>query len=98
MKETSEKSSQPTLKDSSRSTSSPASVDGPSRSSGPGGKGQSGPAPARVSRFRAPESEAANPTSSIYGPPFGVSSPSVDLQRLMGFPNDWTKYAPTETL
>ncbi len=62
--------------------SSPASEDGPTLSDLPGGAtpSQSGPAPVRVSRFRARDSEKAMPTNATSGPLFTASSPSADLQ------------------
>lgn len=63
-------------------TSSPASADGRSRYASPDGTTPDphGPAPARVSRFRARDSSAAMPTSDTSGPLFTALSPSADLQ------------------
>jgi hypothetical protein len=62
--------------------SSPASAAGASRCASPDGPTTvpSGPAPARVSRFRARDSNAAMPMSDTSGPLFTASSPSADLQ------------------
>src|SRR5512139_1833153 len=74
--------SQPTAGDSSSATSSPVSVDGPTRSSSPDGQktGLSGPDPVPVSRFRALENKKAMPTKDTCGPLFIGSSPSAILQ------------------
>lgn len=63
--------------------SSPASADGPARSGSPDGTtiAPSGPAPVRVSRFRALDSAKAMPTNDTSGPLFTASSPSAALQR-----------------
>lgn len=63
-------------------TSSPESEagrllsDGQGSSTSPG----SGPAPVRVSRFRARDSGKAMPTNATSGPLFMISSPSARLQ------------------
>lgn len=54
---------------------------GSSPSTSPGGKGQSGPAPARVSRSASPARAPGKRTSDTCGPLFTASSPSADLQR-----------------
>ena len=66
-------------------TSSPASADGPTRCALPAGPtiDLAGPAPVRVSRFRAQDSTKAMPINAISGPLFNVSSPSADLQRCL---------------
>ena len=71
-----------TLKDTSKRTSSPVSADGPVPSDLQDGpmNGASGPAPVRVSRFRARDSEKAMPTNDTCGPLFTASSPSAGLQ------------------
>jgi hypothetical protein len=61
--------------------SSPASAAGPSRSVSPDGAVPSGPAPVRVSRFRAQDSARAMPIADTSGPLFTHSSPSAALQR-----------------
>lgn len=63
--------------------SSPGSADGPTRSGSPDGQttNPSGPAPVRVSRFRARDSEKAMPTNDTSGPLFTASSISAALQR-----------------
>ena len=65
--------------DSNECISSAESQDGISPSDGQVGKGQSGPVPVRVSRFRAQDSERAMPTNATCGPLFNTSSPSADL-------------------
>jgi hypothetical protein len=62
--------------------SSPESDAGPMRSGLPDGPmiAPSGPAPARVSRFRARDSGKAMPISDTSGPLFMISSPSAALQ------------------
>lgn len=62
--------------------SSLASADGPSPSASPVGQmiGTSGPAPVRVSRFRARDNAKAMPIDDISGPLFIGSSPSACLQ------------------
>ena len=72
-----------TYKASTSATSSPESADGRSPSGGQDGpiRSESGRGAARVSRFRAPESEKERPTRGISGPLFGGSSPSASLQR-----------------
>ena len=79
------KSSQSTLPDSTSATSSPGSVAGPLPCGGQGSKAlpESGPAPVRVSRFRALASDRDTPTSATFGPLFTASSPSADLQRCL---------------
>ena len=69
--------------DTPKSTSSPASADGPTRSGLQDGQttDPSGPEAVRVSRFRAQDSEKAMPINDISGPLFNTSSPSADLQR-----------------
>ena len=64
-------------------TSSPGSAVGAMRSGSPDGptSGPSGPAPFRVSRFRALDSDVAMPIEDTCGPLFSGSSPSADLQR-----------------
>ncbi len=76
-------SGQVTLPDTPNATSSRESADGPTRcglqdvpTSAP-----SGPAPVRVSRFRARDSEKAMPMNDTCGPLFTRSSPSAALQR-----------------
>ena len=65
-----------------KSTSSPESAGGRLLFGGQVGptNAPSGPAPARVSRFRARDSEKAMPTNDTCGPLFTLSSPSVSLQ------------------
>jgi hypothetical protein len=60
----------------------PGSADGPSRSAWLTGQtiAPAGPAPVRVSRFRAQDSGVAMPTSATSGPLFTHSSPSASLQ------------------
>ena len=69
--------------DTHRSTSSPASAAGPTRSDSPDGQttDPSGPAPVPVSRFRAQDSGKAMPINDICGPLFTTSLPSAGLQR-----------------
>ena len=69
-------------KDMPKSTYSPASGDGPSRSASQDGQtiDLPGPAPVPVSRFRARESAEAMPTNATSGPLFTASSPSAALQ------------------
>ena len=64
-------------------TSSPGSAVGAMRAGSPDGptSGPSGPAPFRVSRFRALDSDVAMPIEDTCGPLFSGSSPSADLQR-----------------
>jgi hypothetical protein len=61
---------------------SPESEDGATPYASPDGltKNQSGPAPVRVSRFRALDSEKAMPTNDTCGPLFTRSSRSASLQ------------------
>lgn len=73
----------PTTSGDTRSaTSSPASVDGPTRSASPGGPTTdlSGPEAVPVSRFRGRDSGKAMPTNDTSGPLFTTSSPSARLQ------------------
>lgn len=70
-----------TSQDSSASTSSPGSAAGIIPSLSPDGPGQSGPAPARVSRSRSPEHRRVSTTHGIFGPSSSALSPSDDLQR-----------------
>ena len=79
MKETSGKSSQPTLKDSSGSTCSPESADGTGRSSSPGGVDPCGPARSRANRTALRGSDPAQATLDISGPSSSGSSASVAL-------------------
>lgn len=69
-------------KDTPNATFSLESPAGVSRSDSPDGRTmkKSGPAPARVSRFRALDSEKAMPTNDTCGPLFTRSSPSAALQ------------------
>ena len=69
-------------KDTPNATFSLESEAGVSRSDSPDGRTmkKSGPAPARVSRFRALDSEKAMPTNDTCGPLFTRSSPSAALQ------------------
>ena len=69
--------------DMTNATSLPASPDGPMPSVSPDGPAivPSGPAPVRVSRFRARDSEKAMPTSDTSGPLFTASSLSAGLQQ-----------------
>ena len=53
---------------------------GSSPCSSPGGKGQSGPAPVRVSRSASPARAQGKRTPDTCGPLFTASSPSADLQ------------------
>lgn len=71
-----------TSKDTPNATFSLESPDGVSPSPSPGGRktAKSGQAPARVSRFRALDSEKAMPTNDTCGPLFTRSSPSAALQ------------------
>ena len=64
-------------------TSSPGSAVGAMPSGSPDGPTScpSGPAPFRVSRFRALDSDVAMPIKDTCGPLFSGSSPSADLQR-----------------
>jgi hypothetical protein len=73
----------PILPDTRSAISSPESADGPTPCASPVGPttGPSGPDPARVSRFRARDSERAMPTNDTSGPLFTTSSPSANLQR-----------------
>lgn len=66
-------------------TSSPALADGVSPCASQDGQTASpaGPAPVRVSRFRALDSGKAMPTNDTCGPLFTRSSPSVGLQRCL---------------
>ena len=78
-------SEQRTLPGMTSAISSPGSGAGPSPCGGPDSKAlpESGPAPVRVSRFRALASDRATPTSATFGPLFTASSPSADLQRCL---------------
>lgn len=62
--------------------SSPGSAAGLTRSASPAGPtiAPSGPAPVRVSRFRAQDSTRAMPINDTSGPLFSASSPSAGLQ------------------
>ncbi len=75
-------STPPTSPATTSAVSSPASAAGPTPSGSPAGRttNRSGPDPARVSRFRARDSEKAMPTSDTSGPLFNASSPSAALQ------------------
>jgi hypothetical protein len=79
------KSNPMTLPDSTSAISSPGSADGRSPCDGQDSKAlpESGPAPVRVSRFRALASERGKQTSATFGPLFTRSSPSGDLQRCL---------------
>jgi hypothetical protein len=79
------KSNLTTLQDSTSAISSPGSVAGLSPCGGQDSKAlpESGPAPVRVSRFRALESDRDTQTSATFGPLFTRSSPSGDLQRCL---------------
>ena len=72
----------PTLPNTTSATSLPASVDGHTPSELRDGPtiSASGPAPVRVSRFRAVDSGKAMPTNDTSGPLFTHSSPSASLQ------------------
>lgn len=76
-------SNQTTSPNTNSATSSPASVDGQSRSGSLSGQTMNKPglAHVRVSRFRALDSEKAMPTNDTSGPLFTASSPSANLQR-----------------
>ena len=76
-------SRQMTSKATRSATSSPASVDGLSRSISLDGPttAPSGPAPVPVSRFRARDASVAMSTNDTSGPLFTHSSPSAVLQR-----------------
>ena len=71
--------------DTSKSTSSRASADGPTPSDSPAGQttDQFGLAPVPVSRFRARDADKAMPINDISGPLFTASSPSAALQRFL---------------
>jgi len=71
-----------TLADTSKPISSPVSADGPTPCGSPDGPmiDRSGPAPVRVSRFRARDNARAMPTNDTSGPLFTASSPSARLQ------------------
>jgi hypothetical protein len=73
------------LPDSINATSLLGLEDGPLPCGGQDSKAlpESGPAPVRVSRFRALASDRATQTSATFGPLFTRSSPSGDLQRCL---------------
>lgn len=75
-------SRQATSADTRSAISSPGSEGGRSPSDGPGSSTsrESGPAPVRVSRFRARDSAKAMSTNATSGPLFTASSPSARLQ------------------
>ena len=85
MKGPSRMSSQTTCKDSRNATSLPVSVDGVTPCVSPDGPmiEQSGPAPVRVSRFRALDNGKDMPINDTCGPLFAASSPSAALQRAL---------------
>ena len=79
----SSKSAQATLTAIANATSLPASAAGPTPCASPDGVTADlfGPAPVRVSHFRALDSGKAMPTNDTSGPLFTHSSPSAALQR-----------------
>ncbi len=83
--EASSMSRQVTLPDTLNVISSPGSADGPTRCGWQDGPTTApcGPAPVRVSRFRARDSAKAMPTNDTSGPLFTRSSPSAGLQRFL---------------